>query len=730
MFVWRNIKLSFKLFFGFGILLFVFLAAVVVSWVHLARVGRDGDYVNHTVAPTVEIAARLSNSLSELFESVTLMQDAQTGDQVKSTVTVARAALAVTQSLSNQLIAAGEADPTLQTPKAFQEKLLPSYKLYEESVERNFSLLDNHTKNFAAQSASGRELTSVTEKFVQVFTDELDSALRNNDMYGIRRHIGAFRMSSGIAEAIQNMRLAMYRADLTNDPKAMSAVADLTPTIKKRLEEMKTALNSRSELDLLEEMTSAFLAYEKDLSPQIKNFSAMAAERDARAKLLPILKSESTNLDGLAMERIKAFSSATASGVNRSIFLLIACTGAAVLLGLLMAFLISRSIAAPLRTIVSLAGRIGSGDLTVARRDFDYEGEDELGELSGALAEMVVAQESSIRGVVGVAARLRNVTAKLRSIAGDTNATMERMVAGVGGMSGNLRALASTSEEMNASVKEVAAAAQTTAEKGTDIARKVDEAMSAGEAGKNSMHDVAEGIGRVAESSGEAASAIVKLGESARQIQNIVSQIAGIADQTNLLALNAAIEAARAGEAGRGFAVVAEEVRKLAEDSRVATKNIDGLAAVITSELSMIEKYSKENASGSEKVRELSVDTEHAITTMIDNLGMISGATQDLAAVAEEQAASSEEIAESVRSMSAKVSDTSNAGDNIRQSAKETSDSARDILEQVEELNKHEEILAEALSRFKLSEQGTRGGLRALSAPADRTPFPSAWGGL
>jgi methyl-accepting chemotaxis protein len=539
-----------------------------------------------------------------------------------------------------------------------------------------------------------------------VFTDALDAAVLSGDSSSVRRYVQAFRMSSNIAAAIQNMRVAMFRSDLTDDPKAMSAVADLTPPIKKSLEEMKGVLGSKDELDLLEEMTSAFFAYEKDLSPQIKNFSEMAAEKDVRAKQLPILKFESSNLEKLAMERINAFSSETASGVGMAIFLLIACSGVAILLGLLMAFLISRSIAAPLGTIVALAKRIGAGDLTIAKEDFNYEGKDELGILAGTLSEMVVAQEHAMKNVVGVAASLRDVTAKLYSIAGDTSVTMEKATVSVGEMSGNLGALAATSEELNASVEEVAAGAQTTAEKGTDIARKVDDAMSAGEAGKNSMREVAEGIGRVAESVGEATSAVVKLGESAHQIQNIVSQIAGIADQTNLLALNAAIEAARAGDAGRGFAVVAEEVRKLAEDSRIATKNINELAAAITSELAMIEKYANENASDSGKVKALSCETEHSIATMIDNLGKISTATQDLAAIAEEQAASSKGIAEAVQSMSAKIGDTANAGDNIRQSAQETESGAKDILTQAAALNRHAETLVESLSRFKLNEQG------------------------
>jgi methyl-accepting chemotaxis protein len=84
----------------------------------------------------------------------------------------------------------------------------------------------------------------------------------------------------------------------------------------------------------------------------------------------------------------------------------------------------------------------------------------------------------------------------------------------------------------------------------------------------------------IAETVQSAAGTIEELGRSSAQIGEIVTVINGIADQTNLLALNAAIEAARAGEHGRGFAVVAAEVRKLAERSQVAAKEISELSAV------------------------------------------------------------------------------------------------------------------------------------------------------
>lgn len=372
----------------------------------------------------------------------------------------------------------------------------------------------------------------------------------------------------------------------------------------------------------------------------------------------------------------------------------------AVLLGIFVGFIISRLITKPLNNLRHGVEMFSGGDLTVALENY---GRDEVAMMGQALQNMSDTLSRVITSVSGAGGAISETAHEFSAMAQETSASVEQFRENVGEMGENLDSLASSSETVNASVEEVAAGAQTTAERGTDIARKVDEAMTAGDAGMNSVRRAVQSIDGVAVNAADAAKSVQDLGGRARQIQGFVAQIGGIADQTNLLALNAAIEAARAGEAGRGFAVVAEEVRKLAEDSNIAAKNIAELASTITGELDKVVAVSLENAKASGDAKDLSRETEETIENMIKYLRDIAGSTQDLAAIAEEQAASSEEIADTIQSMASRVSATAEAGGNIRNGVSEVAAAAERVAKGAEGLASLAGELQSQLSFFKLA---------------------------
>jgi methyl-accepting chemotaxis protein len=152
----------------------------------------------------------------------------------------------------------------------------------------------------------------------------------------------------------------------------------------------------------------------------------------------------------------------------------------------------------------------------------------------------------------------------------------------------------------------------------------------------------------VAQVVNKSAATIENLGKSSAEIGEIIKVINDIADQTNLLALNAAIEAARAGEQGRGFAVVADEVRKLAERTTKATKEIEGMIKSIQTDTADAVESINEGTAEVEKGKELAQETGAALDEIIKNSEAVADLIRQLAAASEEQSTTSEEISRSV----------------------------------------------------------------------------------
>ncbi len=281
-------------------------------------------------------------------------------------------------------------------------------------------------------------------------------------------------------------------------------------------------------------------------------------------------------------------------------------------------------------------GQIAKGDLT---RQLDQQRKDEFGELAVHFNTSI----ASLRDViVEVNATSQQVAAASTQIA----ASAEEMAAGMTRQTQETTQTSAAVTEMSSSVGEIAAKASQTAmqaKQSGDLARTGGDAVS----------NVVREIEQVNQIVGQAADIITSLGDKSEQIGRIVGVINDIADQTNLLALNAAIEAARAGEHGRGFAVVADEVRKLAERTTVATKEVSESIASIRTET---QRAVGQIAEGTSKVRQ-SVDSAAkagaGMTSIVESSQSVTDLIQSIAAAAEEQSAATEQVSRAVETVAA-----------------------------------------------------------------------------
>jgi methyl-accepting chemotaxis protein len=372
----------------------------------------------------------------------------------------------------------------------------------------------------------------------------------------------------------------------------------------------------------------------------------------------------------------------------------------AVALGLVTSALVSRAITRPIHKILDSVYAFANGNLADS---FPAEGRDELADIGQALNAMTEKLRNIIESVKDANENILVTSQEFSSLAQETETALDGFRTNVDETSLDLTMLAAGGDLVRTSASESAEGAQSTAQRGTDIANKVSEAIKAGNNGMSSVQNALSGIDGVAGNASSAAKSVQKLSERTHKIQSFVTQIGGIADQTNLLALNAAIEAARAGEAGRGFAVVAEEVRKLAEESNIAAKNIEELAKTILGDLDNVVTTALDNANASSAAKQMFQETEKLIESILSYLNEISNSTRDFVSLAKQQVASSEKIADTVHDIAEKVQRAAEAGENIRTGVEEVATATGRISFGALELSQLADAQDDLLRFFKLS---------------------------
>ncbi|MEZ8823739.1 methyl-accepting chemotaxis protein [Vibrio amylolyticus] len=275
---------------------------------------------------------------------------------------------------------------------------------------------------------------------------------------------------------------------------------------------------------------------------------------------------------------------------------------------------------------------LASGDLTQRMNFFPVR--DEFSTIAITIDKVAEREQQMVISI-------QESIALMQQISSDLNQSTQQSSALSNTQQEHLNSLASATEEMASTIREVAGLAH-------DSSNQTEDAKQVAQQGQGKVSTTLTSISNLSTEVRSASQAVEELDSNAAQIDDVVTTINGISEQTNLLALNAAIEAARAGEQGRGFAVVADEVRALAGRTQQATVEIQSMIEALQRNSQSLTKLMDVTVSNAEEGQALMSEVNQEIGELADKNQSISDASIQIATAAEEQGVVADSIASSV----------------------------------------------------------------------------------
>ena len=672
-----NMKLSSKLFGGYVVVLavMVIVSAVIFNSIH--QIVDSSTLVNHThkVIRTAEsVGAAMLDMETGQRGFMIAGKDEFLGPFIAGQNTF-DALIAQGKNLTSDNPEQVERWKTIDQLKAqwLQEAALPEIEARRE-VSKGAKAIENF-KQISSRTV-GKEAFDSIRDALKVLEDKFS-----------RNQQGKYLVALTTL-ALVNMETGQRGFLLTGKDESLEPYIHGNDSLKKHLDQLRAiAANSGvnlQDIQLVESRVEAWIT--KAAKPEIDSRrevnshhmtiddAAGLMQNGPGKNIMDSLRVELKRIVDAEEILIAARSEEQESTSNFAINFSVVGTIAAILIGLSVAFFITRGILTPLQATNNILKDIaeGEGDLTIR---VPVDTNDEVGELGTSFNAFVEKLQSIIGEISDASSQMASASKEMTEI-------VEQTSTGIGKQKQETSMVATAITEMTTTVLEVA----NNAEGASSAAGK---ANNEAKEGRQIVHGTVEAITDLATSIENSASVMEELKKNSANIGTVLDVIKSIAEQTNLLALNAAIEAARAGEQGRGFAVVADEVRTLAQRTQQSTTEIESLIDNLQNGAEQAVKVMTKSREQTDLSVEKAQHAGQSLSSITQSVETILQMNTQIATASEEQSAVSEEIQRNVA--------------NIQNIAEETSAGAEQTNNASAELARLGGQLSTLVGQFKIS---------------------------